>query len=146
VRFARCVAHPEHSASLELHKLYRVVPDAEAEHDGVLRVADESGQDHLVPAEWFEPVELATLVAKLMASDSHRRTHPESLSDVIASVDTPEGRKRVADYLAKQSFPHFEAAPDAPRLLVQIDADGTRTVGRFVGRQFVPTAQPRDTD
>ncbi len=65
-------------------------------------------------------------------------TLPKRLSEILASVDTPQGRRRVSDYLASKPFPHFEPAQDAPGLLVQIDADGTRTVGRFVRRMFVP--------
>jgi hypothetical protein len=61
----------------------------------------------------------------------------QPLSTCLGSVDSPEGRKRVADYLESQPFPHYEAAPDAPGLLVRIEADGTRTVGRFVNRKFV---------
>jgi hypothetical protein len=60
------------------------------------------------------------------------------LSECFATIDTPEGRKRVAEYLASQPFPHYEPAKDAPGLLIRIDEDGTRTVGRFVGRQFQP--------
>ena len=61
------------------------------------------------------------------------------LSDAIAAVDSEEGRTRVKNYLNTQPFPHFEQAPDAPGLLVKIDEDGTRTVGRFVDRNFIPT-------
>lgn len=59
------------------------------------------------------------------------------LSELFASIDTEVGRQRLKDYLATTPFPHFEAA-ESPGLLVRIDADGTRTVGRFVGRQFEP--------
>jgi len=58
------------------------------------------------------------------------------LSECLESVDTVEGRQRVADHLMSRPFPHYEAAPDAPGMLVRIEADGTRTVGRFVNRQF----------
>ena len=58
------------------------------------------------------------------------------LSACLESVDSSEGRRRVADHLNSQPFPHYEPAPDAPGLLVRIDADGTRTVGRFINRQF----------
>ena len=58
------------------------------------------------------------------------------LSECLQSVDSPEGRRRVAEYLEKQPFPHYEPAPDAPGMLVRIEADGRRTVGRFVNRQF----------
>jgi len=57
-RFAICVDNSEYPASLELHKLYRVVPDDDAKKDGDLRIIDESGEDYLYPAEWFVPVEL----------------------------------------------------------------------------------------
>jgi hypothetical protein len=58
------------------------------------------------------------------------------LSACLESVDTPEGRQRVVEHLKSQPYPHYEAAPDSPGLLVRIDADGKRTVGRFVNRHF----------
>jgi hypothetical protein len=58
------------------------------------------------------------------------------LSESLASVDSAQGRQRVASYLQTRPFPHYEPAPDAPGLLVRVDEDGTRTVGRFVGREF----------
>lgn len=58
------------------------------------------------------------------------------LSECLASVDSAAGRGRVAEYLESRPFPHNEPAPDAPGFLVRVDADGTRTVGRFVGREF----------
>ena len=65
------------------------------------------------------------------------------LSVCLQSVDTPEGRRRVAEYLESRPFPHYEAAADAPGLLVRIEADGSRTVGRFVNRKFRPVRRPR---
>jgi len=46
-RFAICVDNSEYPASLELHKLYRVIPDEDAKKDGDLRIIDESGEDYL---------------------------------------------------------------------------------------------------
>lgn len=60
------------------------------------------------------------------------------LSECLAAVDSPEGRGRVAQFLQTQPYPHYEVAPDAPGLLVRIAANGQRTVGRFVNREFVP--------
>ena len=60
----------------------------------------------------------------------------QPLSACLASVDTPEGRERVAEYLQNQPFPHYEPSPDAPGMLIRIEADGTRTRGRFVNRRF----------
>ena len=58
------------------------------------------------------------------------------LSECLESVDSLEGRRRVAEHLENQPFPHYEPVPDAPGMLVRIEADGTRTVGRFVHRKF----------
>jgi len=41
----------------------------------------------------------------------------------------------VAGHLEALPFPHYQAA-DTPGLLVRIPEDDTRTVGRFVNRQF----------
>jgi len=53
-----CINNARYPASLELHKIYRVVPDPDAALDGDVRVVDESGEDYLYPAKWFVPVEL----------------------------------------------------------------------------------------
>ena len=59
-----------------------------------------------------------------------------SLSECLAQVDSEAGRQRVASFLQSRPFPHFEPVPGAPGLLVRIDEDGTRTTGRFIGREF----------
>lgn len=41
-------------------------------------------------------------------------------------------------HLHAKPYPHFEAAPDHPGLLIRLDEDGTRTLGRFVNREFCP--------
>src|SRR6266496_773844 len=58
------------------------------------------------------------------------------LSACLESVDSPEGHRRLSEFLAIQPFPHYEAHPDRRGLLVRVQADGTRTVGRFVNRRF----------
>jgi len=61
-RFAVCINNTGYPASLELHKIYRVLPDAKAGQDGDIRVIDESGEDYLYPAKWFVPIDLPTSV------------------------------------------------------------------------------------
>jgi len=56
--------------------------------------------------------------------------------DCIASADSPSGRQRVAEFLQSGPFPHYEAHPERPGLLVRIDENGERTTGRFVNRRF----------
>jgi len=46
--FAVCVDNSGYPASLELFKIYRVLPDDDAAVDGDLRVVDESGEDYLI--------------------------------------------------------------------------------------------------
>ena len=52
-QFAICIDNSEYPASLELHKIYRMLPDKEADMDGDLRIIDESGEDYLYPADYF---------------------------------------------------------------------------------------------
>ena len=56
--FAVCLKNAGYPASLELHKIYRVLPDKDAAEEGDLRVVDESGEDYLYPAEWFSAIDL----------------------------------------------------------------------------------------
>ena len=58
------------------------------------------------------------------------------LSACLDAVDSAAGQRQVAEFLQTQPYPHYEPAPDAPGLLVRTEADGKRTVGRFVDRQF----------
>lgn len=62
--FAVCVNNADYPASLELHKIYRVLPDEDAAVDGDVRVIDESGEDYLYPAEWFVPIKLPQALEK----------------------------------------------------------------------------------
>ena len=59
----------------------------------------------------------------------------KALSACLDTVDSPEGRRRVAEHLQTLPYPHYEPA-DKPGLLIRTTADGKRTSGRFVNRQF----------
>ena len=63
-QFAVCINNVDYPASLERHKIYRVLPDEDAAVDGDMRVIDESGEDYLYPAEYFVFVELPQAVAE----------------------------------------------------------------------------------
>jgi hypothetical protein len=60
--FAVCIDNSEYPASLELHKVYQILPDEDAAIDGDIRVIDESGEDYLYPAEYFILVKLPQAV------------------------------------------------------------------------------------
>ncbi len=81
----------------------------------------------------IEPLLQGTQVVALCRNAA---THP--LSECLKSVDSPAGRRRVTEFLQSQPWPHYEPHPDQPGVLVRIEANGKRTVGRFVNRQFQP--------
>ena len=60
------------------------------------------------------------------------------LSACLAEAGTPAGTRKVAVYLKARPYPHYEADPASPGLLVRIEENGTRTRGRFVNRRFEP--------
>ncbi len=53
-----CVRNDGYAASLELLKLYRLVPDSEAEACRHVHVIDESDEDYLYPIEFFVMLDL----------------------------------------------------------------------------------------
>jgi hypothetical protein len=67
-----------------------------------------------------------------------KRGDAVDFAERLETVDSPAGRARVDAVLAAEPYPHFDIADGRPGYLVKIDADGTRTVGRFVNRKFRP--------
>lgn len=57
-KFVACIKNEKYPASLELYKIYRVLPDADAIERGDIRVIDESGEDYLYPSDYFIPIEV----------------------------------------------------------------------------------------
>ena len=76
LRFAICVNNSEYPASLELHKVYRVLPDEYAAKDGDIRVIDESGEDYLYPADYFVRIELPKEVARVLTKSFSQSVQP----------------------------------------------------------------------
>lgn len=75
--FVVCVDNREYPASLELHKIYRTLPDEDAAKDGDLRVLDESGEDYIYSASYFLPIRLPRETERALA-DSFIRGQLES--------------------------------------------------------------------
>lgn len=58
-RFALCLRNEGYAASLEVRKIYPVLPATPAEQErSLIRVVDESGEDYLYPAGCFLVLEL----------------------------------------------------------------------------------------
>jgi len=63
-QFALCINNTDYEASLILGKVYRMLPDARAAKDDLVRVVDESGEDYLYDKGHFVFVEFPTAVRK----------------------------------------------------------------------------------
>jgi len=70
--FAVCINNKGYPASLEAGKLYRVVPDAEAERHGLIRVIDESGEDYGYSSDRFFVLDV-----------------PDALEEALKGIPTP---------------------------------------------------------
>jgi hypothetical protein len=64
LKFVVCINNDNYAASLEIHKIYRVLPDDDAASDGDLRVIDESGEDYLYSADRFVSISVPDAVQK----------------------------------------------------------------------------------
>ena len=65
-RFVVCINNSDYEASLELHKIYPVIPDLDAAQDGDLRIVDESGEDYLYAASRFVAIEVSKALERAM--------------------------------------------------------------------------------
>jgi hypothetical protein len=63
-KYVVCIENADYPASLELRKIYRLIPDAGAAESGLLRVIDESGEDYLYPADYFLAIKLPANVER----------------------------------------------------------------------------------
>jgi len=57
-RFVVCIRNDHNPVSLELRKLYELIPDLTAARRGLVRIIDESGEDYLYPEDYFISVKL----------------------------------------------------------------------------------------
>jgi hypothetical protein len=66
-RYVLCVKNDSYPASLDLGKLYRVLPDSGAELHAMRRIIDESGEDYLYPSNWFIEIPLPPAAKRRLA-------------------------------------------------------------------------------
>ena len=63
-QFALCLKNTGNEASLILGKVYRIVPDARAAKDDLLRIIDESGEDYLFHKDQFALVDFPQAIRR----------------------------------------------------------------------------------
>jgi hypothetical protein len=63
-QFALCLKNTGNEASLILGKVYRVMPDARAAKDDLVRIVDESGEDYLFHKTQFAFVDFPQAVRR----------------------------------------------------------------------------------
>jgi hypothetical protein len=68
--FVVCVKNRGYQASLELRKIYVMIPDEDAASTGHVRIIDESGEDYMYPSEWFIAIQLPKAVSKALLQAS----------------------------------------------------------------------------
>ncbi|NES05180.1 MAG: hypothetical protein F6K22_21570 [Okeania sp. SIO2F4] len=57
-KFAICIHNKNYPTSLEIRKIYQVIPDTTSSKYQMIRVIDESNKDYLYPSNYFIPIEL----------------------------------------------------------------------------------------
>ena len=67
-QFAVCINNEGYAASLEVGKLYQIIPDETAATHGYIRVVDESGEDYGYAAARFFPLEVPQALADALHS------------------------------------------------------------------------------
>ncbi len=64
--YVLCVDNGGYPESLEVRKLYAVLPDERAAEIDYIRVIDETGEDYLYPSKYFVPIQLPPEIAKIL--------------------------------------------------------------------------------
>ena len=65
-RYALCIDNGGYPESLEVRKVYAVLPDERAAVNHYIRVIDETGEDYLYPEKYFALIELPEYAAEAM--------------------------------------------------------------------------------
>ena len=65
-QYVVCIKNEEYAASLELRKVYAVVPDSSAAKRGLRRIIDESGEDYLYPRDYFIDIKLPASIKRVV--------------------------------------------------------------------------------
>ena len=64
--FVVCVDNQGYQASLEVGKLYRLLPDTDAQSHGLVRVIDESGEDYAYSSDRFHSMKVPPITERAL--------------------------------------------------------------------------------
>ncbi|MDE0448420.1 MAG: hypothetical protein OXH96_17285 [Spirochaetaceae bacterium] len=67
-QYVVCIDNSDYRASLERHKIYRVIEDDAACAMGDTRIIDESGEDYLYPADRFMQISVSAELEAALAA------------------------------------------------------------------------------
>lgn len=70
--YVLCINHGGYPESLEVRKVYAVLPDERAAVNNYIRIIDETGEDYLYPAKYFVPIHVPPEAAKILHADTKR--------------------------------------------------------------------------
>ena len=69
-RFVLCIRNDDYPASLEVRKIYELIPDEAAAARHFLRIVDESGDDYLYPESFFVAIDVPKAAARVFGQAS----------------------------------------------------------------------------
>ena len=68
--FVVCIRCDGYEGSLDIGKIYVVLPDRAASKYGRVRIVDNEGEDYLYPVEYFMPVQLSKSAQQAVAASA----------------------------------------------------------------------------
>lgn len=71
--YVLCVSDGGYPESLEVRKIYAVLPDQRAAANSYIRVIDETGEDYLYPAKYFVPIQIPPEAAGALSIETNPR-------------------------------------------------------------------------
>ena len=69
-QYLLCIQNDAYPASLEVRKVYRVLPDDSAAGLSMVRIVDESGEDYLYPEDYFVPIDVPLAATRVFGQAS----------------------------------------------------------------------------
>ncbi|MEM9280705.1 MAG: hypothetical protein AAGA96_02670 [Verrucomicrobiota bacterium] len=78
---------------------------------------------------------------KKSGGDPEKLTSPEERDQILKAISALREKPRYAEtkqFLQGSETPLYETDPNDPTKVVRVEADGTRTPGELVGREFRP--------